>query len=77
VLNADGSVQCDQSINGGAITSSSTSGVLALASAWNTQRMWLGSDNTGGASNDASGEYIAYMIARGSKSMADFREWLP
>jgi hypothetical protein len=66
-LNADGSVQIGQALNGAVATTSGVPGVLALASAWSAARLYvgsLGSTVTGGTRFiDAIGTAGSFTLA--------------
>ena len=74
-LAANGSIQLHQSIDGATEASGAASGALALAAAWSASKLQLGA-STAGASH-SSVLHRALLVARGTRSRDECREWLP
>ena len=70
-LNADGSVDLEQSINSAVSTKSATSGANALASRWSGQFLWFNSEGISIAVGFAG--YRNVVIHRGVQSLATMR----
>lgn len=79
ILFANGSMRLDQSINGGAVSSSSVSTALALAAAWSGPRLWLnslGPTDYIGSNRFAEMKFVKYADVVGSSAtdiMAELR----
>jgi len=76
-IDASGSVQLTQSIDGGAEAAAAASGNLALATAWSDTVLWPQCAPSAGAALWSLNPLRALIVARGSHTITDFRELLP
>jgi len=76
-IDASGSVQLTQSIDGGAEAAAAASGNLALATAWSDTVLWPQCAPSAGAALWSLNPLRALIVARGSHTITDFQGLLP
>ena len=70
ILNADGSIQLGQSVNGATETTSTTSAAAALPTAWSDVVLWL---NSVGTTSEGFNAFRNVKIHRGVQSLTTMR----
>lgn len=69
-FSAVAAVQLHQAINGAGETSGNSDGGVALASAWSDDVLWL---NSVGSTNVGAVAFLAFKIAKGTRTLAEMR----
>lgn len=73
ILNADGSVQLGQSINGAAEVTTTTSAAKALPATWSAQTLFLACSSAAGANAGFAAFLVPYKVALGVQTMDQMR----